>query len=119
MEPSLWDKTKEDARFPAVQASKCPIELIKLMKDRSTGTMTGVWQPLALITQIQKYISHPQNPIHGGLKPIGDYKREVESFVDTTCRLGGFFTYGAALMEPILAYDGETLLTYIAMNAAV
>ena len=51
VEPSLWDKTKDDARFAAVQALKCPIALINLMKDRSTGTMNGVWQPLALTTQ--------------------------------------------------------------------
>ena len=41
MEPSLWDKTKEDTRFPAVQVSNCQIEFIKLMKDTSTRTMTG------------------------------------------------------------------------------
>ena len=27
----------------------------------------------------------------------------MESFVDTTCRLGGIFVFGTALMEPILA----------------
>ena len=32
VESSLWDKTKADARFPAIQTAKCPIELIKLMK---------------------------------------------------------------------------------------
>ena len=87
------------------------------MKDISTGTMTGVWQPLALITQIQRTLSHLQNPVRGGLKPIGDYKREVESFVDTTSRLGGSFAFGTALMEPILTNDGETLLTYLGMDA--
>ena len=101
MERSLWDKTKDDAQFVAIQTLKCPIALIKLMKDRSTGTMTGVWQPLALITQIQKIISHLQNPIRGGSKSIGDYKREVESFVDTTCRLGGLFAFGTAVMIKI------------------
>ena len=29
VEPSLWDQIKDDTRFPAIQASKCPIELIK------------------------------------------------------------------------------------------
>ena len=29
VEQSLWDKTKDDTQFPAVQASKCPIKLIK------------------------------------------------------------------------------------------
>ena len=38
VEPSLWDKTKDDARFVAIQTLKCPIALIKLMKDRITGT---------------------------------------------------------------------------------
>ena len=50
VEPSLLDKTKCDAQFTAVQMFKCPIALIRLTKNRSTGTMTGVWQPLALIT---------------------------------------------------------------------
>ena len=93
----------ENTRFPAVQASKCPIKFIKLTKDRSTGTMTGVWKPLALITQIQTYISHLQNPHQGGLTPIEDYKQEVELFVDITCQLGGLLTFCTALMDPILA----------------
>ena len=87
------------------------------MKDRSTGAMTGVWKPLALITQIEKVISHLQNPHQGGTTHIGDYKREVESFVDTTCRLGGLFAFGKALMEPTLVADGTTLLAYMTMNA--
>ena len=37
VEPSLWDKTKDDVRLASVQALKCPIALINLMKDRSTG----------------------------------------------------------------------------------
>ena len=43
VEQSLWDKTKGDIRFAAIQAAKCPIELIKLMKQRVTGTQSGVW----------------------------------------------------------------------------
>ena len=43
MELSLWDKTKDNAQFVAIQTFKYPIALIKLMKDRSTGTMTRIW----------------------------------------------------------------------------
>ena len=68
----------------------------------------GVWQPLASMIQFQGIISHLQNPIRGGSKPKGDYKREVESFVDTTGRLGGSFAFGMALMEPILTNDADT-----------
>ena len=107
MGPSLWDKTKDDARFAAIQALKCPIALINLLKDISTGTMTGVWQPLALITQIQRTLSHLQNPVRKGLKPIEYHKREVESFVDTTSRLGVSFAFGTALIEPILTNDRD------------
>ena len=42
VEPSLWDKTKGDVRFAAIEAAKCPIELIKLMKQQTTGTQSGV-----------------------------------------------------------------------------
>ena len=42
----------------------------------------------------------------------------MESFVDTTCRLGGDFAFGTALMEPILVADGTTLQAYMAMNVA-
>ena len=35
VEPSLWDKTKDDDRFVAIQTLKCPIAFINLMKDRS------------------------------------------------------------------------------------
>ena len=57
-------------------------------------------------------------PICRGSKPIGDYKREVESFVETTARLGGLFPLGTTLMEPILTDAGETLVTCLAMDAA-
>ena len=113
MKPSLRDKTKDNDRFAAIQTVKCPIALINLIKDRSTGTMTGVWQQLALITQYQRTLSLLQNPVCGGSKAIGDFKREVESFVDTTSRLAGLFPFGTTLMESILANDRETLLTYL------
>ena len=51
VEPALWDKTKDDPRFAAIQTLKCSIELINLMKERCTGAAAaaGVWGPLALI----------------------------------------------------------------------
>ena len=118
VESSLWDKTKDNARFAAIQTLKCPIALINLMKERSTGTMNGVWQPLALISQFQRTVQHLQNPICGGSKPIGDYKREVESFIEATTRLGRLFLFGTTLIESILTDTGETLVTYIVMDAA-
>ena len=42
VEPSLWDKTKDDPRFAAIQALKYPIELINLMNERCTAVATGV-----------------------------------------------------------------------------
>ena len=42
IKPSLWDKTKDDTRFVAIQASKCPIGLINLMKERCTVESAGV-----------------------------------------------------------------------------
>ena len=59
MEPSLWDKTKDDPRFTAIQALKCPIELINLMKEQCTGAAAGVWAPLAFVKQLDKLF-----PIH-------------------------------------------------------
>ena len=47
IESSVWDKTKADVRFAAIQAAKCPIALINLMKERATGTQSGLWPPLA------------------------------------------------------------------------
>ena len=80
--------------------------------------MNGVWEPLAYVTQLQKTVQHLQNPVRGGSTPIGDFKLEVESYVETTCRLGGFFPFGTTLMEPFLADAGETLVTYLGMDAA-
>ena len=68
------------------------------------------------MSQFQQTVQHLQNPIRGGSKPIGDYKREVESFVETTAQLGGLFPFGTTLMEPILTDAGETLVTYLAMD---
>ena len=45
----------------------------------------------------------------------------MESFVDTTCRLGGMFAFETALMEPILATPlpvVTTLQAFVIMNAA-
>ena len=58
---SLWDQTKDDTQFPAVQASKFQIKLIIILKDTCTGTMSGVWKPLAYIALIQKTVLYLQN----------------------------------------------------------
>ena len=42
----------------------------------------------------------------------------MESFICTKSRLGGSFAFGTALMEPILAGNGDTLLTYLGKDAA-
>ena len=62
VQPSLWDKTKDNPRFVAIQALKCPIELINLMKERRTGAAAGVWAPLAFVKQLDKTVSYPQSP---------------------------------------------------------
>ena len=49
VEPSLWDKAKDDTQFAVIQVSKYPIELIILLKDRCTGTMVEVWESLPYI----------------------------------------------------------------------
>ena len=120
VEPSLWDKTKDDARFPAIQALKCPIALINLMKERCTGGTAGTWEPLAFIKQLDKTISYSQCPPRGGNSmTIGEYKRTVESYVSTTCKLGGLLAFGSTLMEPILAAPQPgvtTLLAYVRMT---
>ena len=42
----------------------------------------------------------------------------MESFVKTTAQLGGLFPFGTTLMKLILTDGGETLVTYLAMDAA-
>ena len=118
VEPSVWDKTKADVRFPAIEAAKCPITLINLMKERATDTQSGLWPPLAYMTHIQKNVGLLQNPKWGGTTSIGEYKRQVDSGVDTATRLGGNCTYGTAMMIPFLTDNGETLATYFAMTPA-
>ena len=80
--------------------------------------MNGVWEPMAYATQLQKTVQQLQNPTRGGSTPIGDFKLEVESYVETTCQLGGFFSFGTSLIEPFLTDAGETLTTYLAMDVA-
>ena len=63
VEPSLWDKTKNDPRYAAIQALKCPIELINLMKEMCTGAAAGVWTPLAFVKQLDKTVSYSQSPL--------------------------------------------------------
>ena len=52
---------------------------------------------------------------------IGDYKRTVESYIATTCKLGGLLAFGLTLMEPILAAAQPvvTLQAYVGMDEAV
>ena len=98
---------------------KCPIELINLMKERCTGAAAGVWLALAFIKQLDKTVSYLQSPPCGGTAmTIGDYKRKVESYVTTTCKLGGLLDFGSTLMEPILAAAQPvvTLQTYVGMD---
>ena len=52
VELSLWDKTKDDVQFAAIQTLKYPIALIILMKEKSTGPLSGLWQPLALMAHL-------------------------------------------------------------------
>ena len=121
VKPSLWDKTKDDTRFAAIQALKCPIGLINLMKERCTGGSAGMWEPLAYIRQLKKTISFSQSPPRGGTPmPNGEYKRTVESYTATTMKLGGLLSFGSTLMEPILAASQPvvTLQAYMAMNEA-
>ena len=121
VEQSLWDKTKDDPRFGAIQAMKCPIELINLMKERCMGEAAGVWPALAFIKQLNTTVSYSQSPPRGGnAMPIGDYKHTVESYVATTRKLGGLLAFGSTLMEPILAVAQPvvTLQAYVRMDEA-
>ena len=122
VEPSLCDKPKDDPRFAAIQALTFPIKSINLMKERYTGAAAGVLAPLAFVKQLDKTVSYSQSPPRRVTDmSIGDYKRSVESYVATTCKLGGLFTYGSTLMEPILAAAQlmVTLQAYVRMNEAV
>ena len=92
VEPSLWDKTKADVRFPTIQATKCPIALIKLMKLQATGTQNGVWPPLVYFMHLHRNVGHHQ-VYKGNVTSIGEFKREVESQVATTVQLGGKLAY--------------------------
>ena len=74
VEPSLWDKTKGDVRFAAIQAAKCPIELIKLMKQQATGIQSGVGAPLAYFMYLQKNVGHYQH-FRGNVTSIGEFKQ--------------------------------------------
>ena len=58
VQPSLWDKTKDNPRFAAIQALKCSIELINLMKERYTGAEAEVWAPLTFVKQLDKTVSY-------------------------------------------------------------
>ena len=88
------------------------------MKERSTGTQSGLWPPMALMAHLQKTVQHRQNPARGGSTSIGYFEREVESHVATAIQLGGKFSFGSSIMEPILANGGETLASYLVMDAA-
>jgi len=61
VEPSLWDKTKDDPAFAGVEALKCPIALLNLLKVRCTGTVPGVWGPLVYLEQVRWTLGSYQN----------------------------------------------------------
>ena len=118
VETCVWDKTIADVRYAAVEASKCPIQLLDLLRDRATGTNSGVWPPMACMNQLQKSVGLLQNPKWGGTTSVGEYKRLVENGVNSTMRLGGKCAYGTAIMIPFLTANGQTLATYFAMTPA-
>ena len=99
IDPTLWDRTMDNAQFAAVETLKCPIALINLMKNRCTGAVTGLWGPLALLKQFLSTTNIYQRPKGGQAMLIGDYKRTVESNVATTCQMAGKCTFWTVLMR--------------------
>ena len=102
IDKALWDRTMDDAQFAAVEAGKCPIELLNLIKNRCTGAVAGLWEPLAIMKQLITTTNGYQRPKGSTAMTIGDYKRSVESNVATACRMGGEFAFGTKLMELVL-----------------
>ena len=102
IDKALWDRTMDDAQFAAVEAGKCPIALLNLIKNRCTGAVAGLWEPLAIMKQLITTTNGYQRPKGSPAMTIGDYKRSVESNVATACRMGGEFTFGTKLMELVL-----------------
>ena len=81
-----------------------------------------VWPPLAFVKQLDKTVSYSQSPPRTGTTmSIGDYKRIVESYIATTCKLGDLLAFRSTLMEPILAAAQPvvTLQNYVGMDEAV
>ena len=114
---ALWDRTMDDAQFAAVEAGKCPIALLNLIKNRCTGAVAGLWEPLAIMKQLITSTNAYQRPKGCPAMSIGDYKRSVESNVATACRMGGDFAYGTKLMELVLNEQNPviTLAQYFAL----
>ena len=110
----------DDAQFAAVEAGKCPIARLNLIKDRCTGAVAGLWEPLAIMKQLITTTNGYQRPKGSPSMSIGDYKRSVESNVATACHMDGDFAFGTKLMELVLAETQPviTLAQYLVLAPA-
>ena len=97
--------------------AKCPIALLDLMKLQCTGVQQGVYPPLAYVKQICNVVNCYQHPCGGEILSSGDFKRTVESHIDTLFKAGGHFPLGTNMYMYHLNAQGMTLIQYLGLTA--
>ncbi|OEU07145.1 hypothetical protein FRACYDRAFT_251618 [Fragilariopsis cylindrus CCMP1102] len=118
-EQIAWDDLQHDGRYATVVASQCPVQLIELLQETCSTNETSTWEPLARLRHIRKSITYMQKPKNASSAvDTAQYKRHLSVYVNNACRAGGDFVFGTKLYEPFLADNGQTLISYLGMNAS-
>jgi hypothetical protein len=115
----VWEELQHDHRYTTVMATQCPVQLIELLLETCLSNESSTWEPLARLRHIRKSITYMQKPKNAPIAiDTAQYKRHLSVYVGNASRAGGDFVFGTKFYEPFLTADGETLISYLGMNAA-
>lgn len=118
-ETVAWEDLQHDARYGAIMTSQCPVRLIELLLETCSTNESSTWEPLGRIRHFRKTLTYLQKPKSAPTAiDTAQYKRHLCVYVGNASRAGGDFVFGTKFYEPFLVADGETLVSYLGMDAA-
>jgi hypothetical protein len=118
-ETVAWEDLQYDVRYGAVMTPQCPVQLIELLLETCSTNESSTWEPLGRIRHFRKTVTYLQKPKSPPTAiDTSQYKRHLSMYVGNASRAGGDLVFGTKFYEPLLIADGETLVSYLGMDAA-
>ena len=119
LDDPLLGKLAHNPDYQKALISQCPIDLLTLLKSAcSLGDGSTVNPKLARLQLFRKSVSFQQKPRHKNVSmETSKYKRTFEVHIDSVMEKSGMFAFGTSWWEPLLTANGQSLATFIAMDA--